>query len=193
MLDQVQPEARLLTLPAHPRIRQPDRRHQIPLREHREDPGIDLVGLARQRRQTLHLGRVGDQHVPAQLLQRVMHEPGAGHRLDHAADRLAETHDRAIQRAQPVRVSRHRQLAAQLPLVAQQAHIDLPATEIQPNVHHEHGPPRLAPRMTREASHRGGPPFIAVQSGSRVAWQLRGATPCSVCGHAEECGVPCRS
>ena len=39
-------------------------------------------GLARQRRQTLDLLGVGDQHVPAVLLEPVVHEPRPVHRLD---------------------------------------------------------------------------------------------------------------
>jgi hypothetical protein len=87
VLDQVQPEARLLALAPHSRIGQPDRRHQIAMREHREDLRVDRVGLARQRRQALDLLRVGDRHLPAQPLQAVVHEPRAGHRLDHPAHR----------------------------------------------------------------------------------------------------------
>src|SRR3954467_2833811 len=64
-------------------VGQPDRRHQIALGEHGQDPRVDLVGLARQRRQTLDLVRVGDQHLPAALLERVVHPPPPVHRLDH--------------------------------------------------------------------------------------------------------------
>jgi hypothetical protein len=37
-------------------------------------PWLDLVGLARQRRQALDLLRVGDQYLPAELFQRVVHD-----------------------------------------------------------------------------------------------------------------------
>ena len=83
VLDQVKAKPRLLALAADTRIGQPDRRHQVALGEHRQDARVDLVGLARQRRQPLDLLRVGDQNLPAEALQRVVNEAGAGHRLDH--------------------------------------------------------------------------------------------------------------
>jgi hypothetical protein len=86
--DQVQPEPRQLTLAADRRIRKPDRRHQIAPRQLGQNARVDLVGLARQRRQPLDLRRVGDQHLPARLLERVMHETGTVHRLDHRAHAL---------------------------------------------------------------------------------------------------------
>jgi hypothetical protein len=49
----------------------------------------DLVGLDRQWRQPLHLLGVGDLDVPAFSFEGVVDDPGAGHRLDHRADRLA--------------------------------------------------------------------------------------------------------
>jgi hypothetical protein len=51
--DQVQPEPRQLTLAADRRIREPDRRHQIAPRQLGQHARVDLVGLARQRRQPL--------------------------------------------------------------------------------------------------------------------------------------------
>jgi len=50
VLDQVQTKPGLLALEANTRIGQPDRRHQVTLRKHRQDARVDLVGLARQRR-----------------------------------------------------------------------------------------------------------------------------------------------
>jgi hypothetical protein len=88
VLDQVQPEAGQLALLADVGIGQPDRRHQVAVREHRQHHRVDLVGLAGQRREALDLLGVGDLHVPALLLERVVDEPGAGHRLDDGADRF---------------------------------------------------------------------------------------------------------
>jgi hypothetical protein len=65
---QVQPPAGPLPLAAHRRIGQPDRRHQIPPRQLGQHPGVDLVGLAGQRRESLDLDRVGDLHRPAAQL-----------------------------------------------------------------------------------------------------------------------------
>jgi hypothetical protein len=84
----MQPEARELALIAHPGVRQPDRRHQVAVAQDRQHHRVDLVGLAGKRRQTLDLLGVGDLHVPALLLERVIDEAGAGHRLDDGTDGL---------------------------------------------------------------------------------------------------------
>jgi hypothetical protein len=89
VLDQVEAKAGELALAAHLRVRQPDRRHQVSLGEDREDLGVDPIGLHRERRQALHLPGVGDLDRPAGPLEGVVDDPGAGHRLDHGADRLA--------------------------------------------------------------------------------------------------------
>ena len=47
------------------------------MREHRQYPCVDPIGLARHRRQPLDPLRVGDQHIPPQLLERVVNEPRA--------------------------------------------------------------------------------------------------------------------
>jgi hypothetical protein len=52
-----------------------------------QHPGVDLVGLAGQGRQSLHLLGVGDVDVPAVQLQGVVDETGSGHRLDDGVDR----------------------------------------------------------------------------------------------------------
>jgi hypothetical protein len=84
MTHQVQAKARELALTAHLRVGQPDRRHQVTKRELGQHARVDLVGLARQRREPLHALRVGDQYVPALRLERVVHEPRAVHRLDRS-------------------------------------------------------------------------------------------------------------
>ena len=58
------------------------------MRERREDERVGLVGLAGQGRKPLDLLRVGDLDLPALLLERVVDEPGAGHRLDDRPDGL---------------------------------------------------------------------------------------------------------
>jgi hypothetical protein len=79
VLHQVEAEAGELALAANPGIGKPDRRHQVELGEQGEDPGLDPVGLHRERRQALHLLGVGDLHRPAVGLEGVVDESGAGH------------------------------------------------------------------------------------------------------------------
>jgi hypothetical protein len=137
----MQPKARLLALGTNARIGQPDRRHQIAMREHRQHARVDLVGLARQRRQPLDLLRVGDQHLPPELLERVMDEPRPGHRLDHAAHRQPIATDAPRQAAQAVGVRRGGELREHLAVLGKQTHIESLATQIQSSVQHEDGPP----------------------------------------------------
>jgi hypothetical protein len=147
MPDQVQPKARQLALAPDRRVGQPDRRHQVTPGQLGQHPGVDAVGLARQRRQALDLLRVGDQHLPALLLRRVVHEPRAVHRLDHRAH--PPTRQPLREAAQAVRVRRHRGLRDHLPAVAEQADIQPTSTQVQSSVQHEDGPPRARSSMTR--------------------------------------------
>src|SRR5436309_8061 len=79
---QVQAKARELALATHLRVGQPDRRHEITKRQLGQHARVDLVGLARQRRESLDALGVGDEHVPALRLERVVDKPSAVHRLD---------------------------------------------------------------------------------------------------------------
>jgi hypothetical protein len=137
VLDQVQPPPAALAVLAQLRGRQPDRRHQIPERQLRQHPRIDLIRLARQRRQPLDPLRVGDQHLPTVRDQLVVHEPGAVHRLDHPAHRLVVHRDPTGEPVQAVAVRRRGEVIDQLAVARNQADIDSPATQIQPNVQHE--------------------------------------------------------
>jgi hypothetical protein len=87
------------------------------VREHREDLRVDLVGLARQGRQALDLVRIGEQHLPAQLLERVVHEPRPALRLDHRPHRLAVPTHPPDQAAQPIRIRPRRRLRRQLSVI----------------------------------------------------------------------------
>jgi len=137
VLDQVQAKAGELALLSNPGVGQPDRRHQVPLAERRQDPGVDLVGLAGQRRQALDLLGVGDRDLPARLLERVVDEASAGHRLDHRAHGLATALlDPPGQRSQPVAVRRRDKLVQVLSRRGEQADVDLPSAEIQSGVQH---------------------------------------------------------
>ncbi|MDP9345955.1 MAG: hypothetical protein M3P44_09570 [Actinomycetota bacterium] len=140
MLDQVHAKARLLALGANPGVGQPDRRHQVAKRQHGEHASVDAVGLARQRRQALDLLGVGDQHLPAQLLEAVVHEARAAHRLDHRPDPDAQP-DPANEARQTVAITRDRELPDDLTLIAEHTNIDAFPAEIQPSVQHMNGPP----------------------------------------------------
>jgi hypothetical protein len=93
-------------LGAHARVGQPDRRHEIAACQLGEHPGVDAIGLARQRCESLYFLRVGDLDLPAVELEPIVHEPGAVHRLDRGADRLAVTLEPLAQAAESVRVRR---------------------------------------------------------------------------------------
>ena len=141
MLDEVQPPPRALPLGAQLRRGQPDRRHEIAKRQLRQHPRVNLVGLARQRRQPFDPLRVGDQHLPPVADQLVVHEPRAVHRLDHPAHRLVIHRDPPRQPVQTVPVTRRAEMLDQLTLPGDQAHVNAFATEIQPNVQHHQLPP----------------------------------------------------
>jgi hypothetical protein len=126
----MQPEAGLLALAPDRRVGQPDRRHQAALREHGQDTRVDPVGLARQRRQALDPLRVGDQHIPAVPLERVMDEARPGHGLDHSAHRRAVLQDPTRQPANTIVVTRDGELLDQLALLRQQTNIEPVATQI---------------------------------------------------------------
>jgi hypothetical protein len=81
--------------------------------------------------------RVCDLDIPALLLERVVHEPGTGHRLDHTANRLPMNRlDPPGQRPQRIRVRRRGKLIDLFARLGQQTDVDLPPTEIQPSVQH---------------------------------------------------------
>jgi hypothetical protein len=102
VLDQVHPRARLLALAPDPWVGQPDLGHQVAVREHGKDARVDLVGLARQRRETFDLGRVGAQHVPAERFEAVVHNRAPV--IDSITARTANSW-RPTRRARPTRPS----------------------------------------------------------------------------------------
>ncbi|MGH2716629.1 MAG: hypothetical protein ACRDM7_22635 [Thermoleophilaceae bacterium] len=137
VLHQMQTKVRQLALLADPRVGQPDRRHQVAVAQDRQHPRVDLVGLAGQGSQALDLLGVGDLDLPALLLKRVVDQPGAGHRLDHRADRLTvDLVDPTGQPPQRVAVRWRGQLVQLLSRLGEQTHVDLPSAEIQPGVQH---------------------------------------------------------
>ena len=75
--------------------------------------------------------------VPALLLERVVDEPGAGHRLDHRADRLAvDLLDPAGERSSTRRRRAAGQLVQVLSRLGEQTDVDLLSAEIQSGVQH---------------------------------------------------------
>ena len=192
MADQMQPVAGELALAADRRVGQPDRRHEVAPGQLGQHARVDLVGLASQRRQPLDLLRVGDQHLPAELFERVVHEPRAGHRLDHRPHRLPS---QALgEMAQPVGVRRRGRLRrpARRPRRAGRRRAGVDSDPIQRATYERASScsllddtPSLPPRR---------PSFIAVRSGSAALGGLRGSAhgPAShrVLGRA--CPVPRR-
>jgi hypothetical protein len=141
MADEVESPAGALPLGAHSRVGQPDRRHQVAPCELGQDPGVDPVGLAGQRRQALHLLRVGDLDLPAGQLEPVVHEAGAVHRLDRRPDRRAVTIEPLTQTTQSVGVRRRGTALDRRALTVEQVKVETLATEIQTGVQHRSGPP----------------------------------------------------
>ena len=132
----MQPPARSLALGAHARIGQPDRRHQVTPGKLGQHPGIDPVGLARERRQPLHLLRVGDLDLPTGQLEPVVHEPCAVHRLDRRANRIAVTREPLAQATKPVGIRWRRTDLDRRALTIEQVEVETLATEIQTGVQH---------------------------------------------------------
>jgi hypothetical protein len=152
----VESPARPLPLGAHARIGQPDRRHQIPARELGQHPGVDAVGLAGQRRQPLHLLRVGDLDLPAGELEPVVHEARAVHRLDRRTDGRAVPKDTVAQAAQAISIRRSSATFDGRTLAIEQVEVETLVTEIQSGVQHCNGPPFVS-RGRAEHRSAGGP------------------------------------
>jgi hypothetical protein len=122
--DQVHAKASELAYLPRLRIRKPDRRHQVALREGREDERVGLVGLAGQGSEPLGSLGVGDIDIPAAGLERVVDEPGAGHRLDDGADGLSvDLVDATGQGSQRVDVRCDGELVEVVALVGEQADV----------------------------------------------------------------------
>ena len=80
---------------------------------------------------------IGDLDRPALLLERVVDQPGSGHRLDDRADRLVvELVDATGQGPQRVDIGWHGELIKMLPATGEQADIELPSTQIESSVQH---------------------------------------------------------
>jgi hypothetical protein len=82
----VHPPAQPLAQLAVGQRRHPQFGHQIAAAELGQHASVDLVGLARQRRDVADLARVGDLHLPPRRGQRVTHPDRAAHHLHHRFD-----------------------------------------------------------------------------------------------------------
>jgi hypothetical protein len=134
--NEMQPPAGAFALRAHERVGQPDRRHQLAACELGQHPGVDAVGLARERRQPLHLLRVRDLHLPAGQLEPVVHEAGPVHRLDRRTDPRTMAIKPLRQSAQTVEIRWRRTDLDRRTLGVKQVEVETLATEIQTGVQH---------------------------------------------------------
>ena len=155
--NEVQPPTRALQLGTHRRVGQPDRRHEVAAGQLGQHPGVDAVGLAGERRQPLHLLRVGDLHLPAGALELVVDEARPVHRLDRRPDRLAVPIEPYRQSAQPIDIRRGRTDVDRRTPTVEHMKVETLATEIQTGVQHCNGPPFVS-RGRAEHHSAGGPP-----------------------------------
>ena len=136
-MHQMQAEARPLPLTAHLRTGKPDLRDQITSAELGQHPGVDPIGLARQRGDPLRPLRIGDPHIPASELELVVHEPRTGHRLDRRQHRLAVIAVEATHQVrEPIPIRRARAPADTLTVPGERLPVETLATQIQSDVQH---------------------------------------------------------
>jgi len=131
---QIQPIARALALGAGVGVGQPDGRHEVAPGQDGEDPGVDLVGLGREWREALGLGRIGDEHIPAVALQLVMDEAGPVHRLDGRGHRATEPSDPLRQRAQGIGIGMDSERGDRLATLIEDMDLESPARQVQAGV-----------------------------------------------------------
>jgi hypothetical protein len=154
---QVQPKPGALPLRPDGRVRQPDRRHELAARQLGQHPGVNPVGLAGQRRQPLHLLRVGDLHLRAVQLELVVRKAG---RPSSTRSRRGSAHRSEQPSGQTAKTVRIRWGAAnvdRLTSLVQQAEVETLAAEIQSGVQHRRGLPSSR-RGRAEHDSAGGPP-----------------------------------
>jgi hypothetical protein len=115
----------------------PQRRHQLSTGELGQKTRVDLVGLRRQRRDRLHLARVGDLDLPAAADELVPHPERAAHHLQAGAHLIAQFEDEP---GEAVPVSRDAALAGDLAAGCECAPLRLPIRPIDSDILHL-GPP----------------------------------------------------
>ena len=127
-------------------------------------PGRRCGRSCRRSRQALDPLGIGDQNIPTLLLEDVVAEAGAGHRLDHRPDRLAVLGDPAGECSQAAEIRRRGELSHQLALVGEQATSIFLRLRSSPACNICRGLLGACVQLTR-ACHPGRPFFIAFQAG----------------------------
>jgi len=108
MVATIAPLEALLAQRALGQRRQPERRHQVTSAELGQHARVDLVGLARQRRDIADLARVRDLHLPAGRRQPIAHPNRAAQHLHARPEFGAKPQNEP---GKPVLVRRHDPLA----------------------------------------------------------------------------------
>ncbi len=116
-----------------------DRRHEVPPPELGEHPGVDPVGLGRERGKGPGPGRIGDEDIPAGELEGVVDEMGAVHRFDDRGHLLTGPCEPADEILQRPPLGRHRSHRDRLACFVEHVHIDLLARQVQSRVQHPMG------------------------------------------------------
>jgi hypothetical protein len=133
----MEPKTREFALLAHPRIGQPDRRHQVTVRENRQHLRVDPVGLAGKPRQPLDLLSVRDLDLPALCFPGCRGPDERRSSTRQPVDRLAvHLLDAPGEPPQRVDVGWNGELVEMLPVVGEQTNIELLSTEIESSVQH---------------------------------------------------------
>jgi hypothetical protein len=91
--------------------------------------------------------RIGDRDLPAAAIERVVHKPRAGHRLDRRPhhNRSMAPLDPACEPVQAISVRRDRTHLHALTGIVKQAKVQPPAAQIQTSMqHHKKRPPQVA-------------------------------------------------
>jgi hypothetical protein len=136
VLDEMEPEARALTLGTDLGRRQPDLGHERATGQLGEHAGVDLVGLGGERCQAAHALGIGDQDLPAGELERVVDEARAVHGFDRRPDGLVLPANPPRERSQRVRVGRDGRHQRRRAVLAQHVHVEPLSRQVQSGVQH---------------------------------------------------------
>ncbi len=153
----MEPEAGPLPLGADLRVREPYRRHEIAPGELGEDPRVDLVGLAGEWCETLHLLRVGDLDVPSHELEAVVDKAGTVHRLDRRAHRSAEGRHFLGEVTEPVEIGRGLGDGELCASFVEHADVESLSAEVKSKMQHGVGASLVLVPTRTQCSRRGGP------------------------------------
>lgn len=132
----MEPPAGPFTVGANRGSRQPDGRYQVPTTEFGEHAGVDAVGLAGERSQSLDALSVGDLHVPPCQLELVVDEAGAVHGFDGRSDGFTVASQAEGQGAEPAGFRESTRDFHRLALVGENVYVHSLSAEIESNVQH---------------------------------------------------------